>query len=61
MEHAAHAASPSPTAGELFTPAEIEGFHQEDRMAATYIVGLMVGIFVLGLIGYLGVCYWVTA
>jgi hypothetical protein len=56
-----HAASPTPAVRLPFTPTEIEGFHQEDKMAATYIVGLMVGIFILGLVGYLGVCFWVTA
>jgi hypothetical protein len=42
-----------------FTPAEVAGFQAEDRHMATAIVGLMVSIFVLGLIGYLGVCFWV--
>jgi len=43
----------------VFTPAEVEAFRADDRSAATMIVGLMAGIFTLGLIGYLGVCYWV--
>ena len=29
-------------------------------VANTAIVVLMVGIFSLGLVGYLGVCYWVS-
>jgi Flp pilus assembly pilin Flp len=44
---------------QIFTPAEVEAFRADDRSAATAIVGLMAGIFTLGLIGYLGVCYWV--
>lgn len=43
----------------VFTPAEIEALRADDRNAAAAIVGLMVGIFTLGLIGYLGVCFWV--
>jgi len=45
----------------LFSPAEIETFRSDDREAATAIVGLMAGIFSLGLIGYLLVCYWVSS
>jgi Flp pilus assembly pilin Flp len=44
---------------QIFTPAEVEAFQADDRSAATAIVGLMAGIFALGLIGYLGVCLWV--
>jgi len=43
----------------IFTPAEIEALRADDRSAAAAIVGLMAGIFTLGLIGYLGVCIWV--
>ena len=43
----------------IFTLAEVEAFRADDRSAATAIVGLMAGIFTLGLIGYLGVCLWV--
>ena len=43
----------------IFTPSEVEAFRADDRSAATMIVGLMAGIFTLGLLGYLGVCYWV--
>lgn len=45
---------------QIFRPAEVEAFRADDRSAATAIVGLMVGIFTLGLIGYLGVCFWVS-
>jgi hypothetical protein len=44
----------------VFSSTEVDGFQADDRRAAAAIVGLMVGIFTLGLIGYLGVCYWVT-
>ncbi len=44
---------------QVFAPAEVEAFRADDRSAATAIVGLMAGIFTLGLIGYLGVCLWV--
>jgi hypothetical protein len=43
----------------LFSPAEIETFKSEDRAAGAAIVGLMAGIFTLGLIGYLLVAWWV--
>jgi hypothetical protein len=46
---------------QLFTPHEVETFQSDDRSAATAIVGLMVGIFTLGLIGYLVVCLWVRS
>jgi hypothetical protein len=32
----------------------------EDKFAAAAIVGLMVGIFALGVVGYLIVCWWVS-
>jgi hypothetical protein len=44
---------------QIFAPAEVEALQADDRSAATAIVGLMAGIFTLGLIGYLGVCLWV--
>jgi hypothetical protein len=44
---------------QYFTPAEVEALQADDRSAATAIVGLMAGIFALGLIGYIGVCLWV--
>jgi Flp pilus assembly pilin Flp len=43
----------------IFSPSEVEAFRADDRNAAAAIVGLMAGIFTLGLIGYLGVCLWV--
>ena len=44
-----------------FSPQEVEVFQSDDRSAATAIVGLMVGIFTLGLLGYLVVCMWVRS
>jgi hypothetical protein len=61
MSHGTHADHGSgSTATANFSPAEVETFHAEDRSAATAIVGLMVGIFAMGLVGYLVVCYWVS-
>lgn len=48
-----HAASP-------FSPTEVENLHAEDVSAGTAIVGLMLTIFVLGVVGYLLVCWWVA-
>jgi hypothetical protein len=45
---------------QIFSSAEVEAFRADDRSAATAIVGLMAGIFLLGLIGYFGVCLWVS-
>jgi hypothetical protein len=42
-----------------FSPVDIDSFHADDKRAAAAIVGLMVGIFTLGLIGYFGVCLWI--
>lgn len=53
--HSAHASASSP-----FRPEEVEAFQTDDKGAATAIVCLMAGIFTLGLVGYLIVCYWVA-
>jgi hypothetical protein len=45
----------------IFSPAEIAEFQQDDRRAGGAIVILMAGIFTLGLIGYLGVCWWIIS
>jgi hypothetical protein len=50
----------SPVNAGPFSPAEIAEFRADDKGAAAAIVVLMVGIFSLGLIGYLGVCWWVS-
>jgi hypothetical protein len=54
-------ADPASAGPALFSPAEIDTFRADDRSAATAIVGLMAGIFSIGLIGYLLVCYWVSS
>lgn len=43
-----------------FSEAEWEALRLEDKGAAVAIVGLMVSIFVAGVLGYLVVCYWVA-
>jgi hypothetical protein len=44
-----------------FPEAEWQAFRADDATAARYIVGLMFGIFVIGLILYTGVALWVSA
>lgn len=53
MAHESH----TPAAKIPFTEEEIAQFHADDRRAATAIVLLMTGIFTIGLLLYLGVCY----
>jgi len=48
-EHAAEASAPT---GAVYTPAEAEVLHQDDRKAAGNIVKLMVGIFLGGIVLY---------
>ena len=43
-----------------FPPAEWDMLQADDRRAGTYIAGLMIGIFILGLIGYICVAIWVA-
>jgi hypothetical protein len=57
MTHAGISSSAGQT---IFTAPEIEAFQTDDKRAAAAIVGLMVGIFSLGLFLYLGVSYWVS-
>jgi hypothetical protein len=45
-------ASAAPAAHTLFPPGEWEALQADDRQTAKYVVCLLVGIFVLGLIGY---------
>ncbi len=59
-EPAHHGAFGSSATTLPFAPAEVEAFHVQDKKAATAIVGLMVSIFVMGVVGYLLVCYWVS-
>jgi hypothetical protein len=56
-EHGAQAAS-----GQTYFPdAEWQAFRREDLTAGKYIIGLMVGIFITGLLLYLGVAYSVLS
>jgi hypothetical protein len=59
----AHA--PTGPAGDLaghpdFTPKEWQAFRHEDFNAGRNIVGLMAGIFIVGLLLYSGVAWWVS-
>ncbi len=58
MAHQPHQHGSSPALP--FTPAEVELFHAEDRKAATAIIGLMTGIFTIGVCLYLIVCYSIS-
>ena len=44
-----------------FSASEVESFHEADRHGAAAIVGLMVGIFTLGLVMYIVVALMVNA
>jgi hypothetical protein len=44
----------------VFSPSQIDEFRLDDKRAAAAIVGLMAGIFSIGLILYLGVCWWAS-
>ena len=48
-------AAPNP-----FTPTEVALFQSEDRNAATAMIGLMVGIFMIGIAIYTVVCISVS-
>jgi hypothetical protein len=50
-----HEAAPSP-----FSDAELEVFHKEDRMGGGLVVGLMAGIFTIGLLLYITVAIMVV-
>jgi len=58
VHNSTESASPGTT---LFSPQSLEEFRRDDGGAAKAIVGLMVGIFALGLVGYLCIAYWVSA
>jgi hypothetical protein len=57
-EHVTDTSSAGPV---LFPPAEVAAFQAADKKAATHIVCLMAGIFIIGVILYVGVCLWVTS
>ena len=44
-----------------FTPAEVAAFRADDREAAKVIALLVVGIFTIGLVGYLAIACWVAS
>lgn len=41
-----------------FSLDEVDTFRAEDRTAARHIVGLLLSIFVLGVVGYTAVALW---
>ncbi|HEV3080262.1 MAG TPA: hypothetical protein VGY66_10805 [Gemmataceae bacterium] len=45
----------------IFSEAEQQRFWQDDQAAATAVVGLMAGIFTIGLLGYICVALWVAS
>jgi len=45
----------------IFSEAEQQRFWQDDKAAATAVVGLMAGIFTIGLVGYICVALWVDS
>ncbi len=49
-----------PAAQTLFPPEEWRALQAEDRQAARNIVCLMTGVFITGLILYLGIAIWVA-
>jgi hypothetical protein len=60
-DHSAHVSYSSDSPGTPFTPSDVQAFAADDRGAATAIVGLMAGIFTIGLCGYALVCVWVSS
>jgi hypothetical protein len=60
-EPAAAGHAPAPPAGPLFPADEWQQFCTIDKVAAGYIVGLMAGIFSVGLVLYLIVLWSVTS
>lgn len=55
-EHGEHEHAAKP-----FSHNEEVSMHADDRVAARNIVLLMVGIFVMGLAGYVAVGFWVAS
>jgi hypothetical protein len=52
--------SPTGESQTLFPPDEWRALQAEDRQAARNIVCLMTGVFITGLILYLGIAIWVA-
>jgi hypothetical protein len=59
-EHSGHGGHPNISPQPAFSAPDWETFQAEDHQAARNIVGLMTGIFVLGVLGYLAVAYVVA-
>jgi uncharacterized membrane protein len=57
-EHGHELGAPISARG-LFNEQEWQEFRAQDLAAAKYIVGLMLGIFIIGLLLYTGVALWV--
>lgn len=53
-------AAPPSVRPRTFTPAEQALFRAEDTQAAMGIVGIMMTIFILGLVGYIIIAVWVA-
>lgn len=52
MEHAVHAEHLASHDDMPFSPEEIQALHVADKQAATYVVGLMIAIFLMGVFLY---------
>ena len=57
---AGHGSAAVASSQTYFTHAEWEALRAEDRQGARNIVCLMAGVFIAGLIGYLGIAIWVA-
>ena len=57
---AGHGSSAAASGQTYFAPDQWEALRAEDRQAARNIVCLMTGVFIAGLIGYLGIAIWVA-
>jgi hypothetical protein len=58
-EHAPAGHTVPPAGPALFPPAELAAFQAADKKAATHIVCLMTGIFIIGVLLYIWVCLFV--
>ena len=57
---AGHTTSHSSSGGQaIFSDIELDKFWEDDTRAATAVVGLLAGIFSIGLLGYIAVSLWV--
>lgn len=58
-EHAAEQGTPNAAGQTYFSETELQALHSEDIHAGKAVVGLMVSIFSIGLVLYIGVCLFV--